>query len=51
MTEPVLRFEHARGTLEGRVMTDQTVRRLIAALVAFCVFMIVIQIWIAIGPD
>ena len=32
-------------------MTDQTIRRLIATLVAFCAFMIVNQIWIAIGPN
>jgi len=32
-------------------MTDQTIRRLIAAVAAICAFMIVNHIWIAIGPD
>jgi hypothetical protein len=32
-------------------MTDQTIRRLIAAVVVVCTFMIVNHIWIAIGPD
>jgi hypothetical protein len=32
-------------------MTDQTIRRLIVAVVVFCTFLIVYHFWIALGPD